>query len=643
MMNKAIIFVALTVCCFFRTERLFADTLYDDFSTNYVKKSMWLDYYHGGLHNEIAREIANGALVLKLGTNEIATPLRQGLTVKQPVTLSTLKADVKVVEMNNDPSDSATVFARIGGILYNTGTSAPTCLQHDVWVELCLGDKGDGLQAWYEVEAFDTCSNQTANLLRHATLPTGPLQADHFYTLEIDYNGDNELTVRIYDTANPSVPLAEDHFTGPPRTYAPWGQATRLQACVHDDPGEFLDGYVHAEFDEVFLNGAAYDDFSDPEIDMAKWSNFSSSISTLEYVRESNGDHARLYVKSQDVRVRSRLPLRDRYTPLLKANVRIESGSVVSAGGMGRVRLAGYFYNELYGPGSYNGYEGDVWAHVSLQLDDSGTLFAVANLSASNVDESSYTTLFDAAFPTTISFDTDYVLSINFTGTGFEFACDNDALTYSVATQVNPPSNAFRVVESRTYLDSGESAFIKGRIDDVYVSSPAYANLSGLWMAATKNSQVIEGSCSPDRDDSTGLLITQNNCEITGFSTFGGQVAGVISGSRLLLQGSDVDEGSFIETFVDMTFSDMHYADGLLANRQNDGCIKISDIELLRSMTTGGSNDPGSEPSSDTPPLDPSQDFDPQSEPDVGAGQNSGANNERSTGSSGCYIETLML
>ncbi len=587
MMKQRIVLLAMAILLVLQAGPLGAVTLYDDFSSNYLKKSIWTDHDTGSRYlHEFVREIdtTNEVLVLKYGTNEEIYPSRQGVALVTPFAapLTGLKADVKIVEMNNDPTDSVSVFGRIAGLFYNRdfASPAPGCFDGDIWAELAIGDRGSGLEAWFEVEEFDTCSDDTAITVVNQSLTTGvTLQADHFYTLEIIYDSDTEFIFRI---SNGASVVGEATVNGVARMGGPHGQHGTLQACVQDDPGEFLDGYVHAEFDNVYVNGAgtAYDTFAGTQIDPLLWSG-------RHYVKESIGGRAQLHLRGEDSWIRNRLYLRDRYTPYLEATAQMESGSTVSAGALGRVRIGGIYYNRLHGPGSYNGYEGDVLVQAALELNNSGNPQAIwAVTQFTNADASSWTILDEGVFPTPINFDADYVLSIDYSAASIVFGCNSDTVSYAVGAGINPPYGPDRRVESILFLDAGESGLMKGQFDDVRVTDPDFTNLSGAWTGTVTNSIVTAGSCTPDADFTFDVTLAQNGCELIFTNSSGGLGAyGVISGSRVLTEFSELDGSELFESAADMTLSD---ADHMSGDRWTlstpSGCEQDSDIALARSV-----------------------------------------------------------
>ncbi|TET51327.1 MAG: hypothetical protein E3J58_02270 [Actinomycetota bacterium] len=160
----------------------------------------------------------------------------------------------------------------------------------------------------------------------------------------------------------------------------------------------------------------------------------------------------------------------DNDTGYLGAKVRVESGSFVSAGATAIARLNGYYYNDTFGPGSYNGYEGNVFVQIRIRLDESDNLITQAFVDRSdNADETLWTPLYSHDFTTKINFDEDYSLSIELTGSELIFTCAGERVSYNIATATNEPYDEFRGLLSRVYLDSGESGYIKVKFDNVYV------------------------------------------------------------------------------------------------------------------------------------------------------------------------------
>lgn len=422
--QRTIIRLMVYLTFFFVPGASMAATLYDTFSTNYVKKALWLNHRNVPKEgHEFVREIdsANHVLVLKMGTNKHPQPMRNHLQFQETTPIQAIKADVKVVAMNIDQSDQpdkAPVFTRIGSYFYNKDTDNPTSADGDIWVAICLGDRGNGLEAFYVIREETINDRNQSILLTSPTLDTGSLQLEHFYTLELEYDGSSNFTFRVYDGA--SLLAEETYAPAFTRLADPWTQFKGLSACVNTPSSRFEDGYIHAEFDNVYLNGSAevYDAFDGTMIDIAKWHN-------LELVREIVNGKARLHTRNENEDKKNRLLLRDAYARYLESTVRVDSGSWINEGGEGRAKIAGYFYNESHEPGSYNDTEGDAWADLALCLRGmpGGSVSLVAN---AKIEIWAAGDVFDRRvlwqdFSMPLAFDRDYTLSIDVSATGINF------------------------------------------------------------------------------------------------------------------------------------------------------------------------------------------------------------------------------
>ena len=395
-----------------------AKTLYEDFSNNYINKGLWRDFgTDGNPTNEFVREIdtTNQVLVLKLGTQEAYWPVRNNLPILNPETVQAMKADFKVLATNNDPTDTATVFARIGGFFYNKNSATPTDAVGDIWAQICIGNRGSGLEVWYTVDERIGLGNYDFIQLANQPLALAGLALGNAYTLDINYNeGTNTFTFSVSNGAA----TVTGTYVGAARLASSFTQFKAISAAVHEINGEMVNGFIHAEVDNVYINGLGtlYEDFS--PFDAGEHRINHNNWGRTELVKEPSNGVLRLAQRKKGDTIRNRLKLRAKYTDYLEAKVRIESGSYVDndvnpgANPRGRARLSGYLYNQN---DTYNGFEGDVWVNLYLELNKNGDLSARAWAGASNVDESNYTDILELpgggvgtyVFPTSIQLDTD--------------------------------------------------------------------------------------------------------------------------------------------------------------------------------------------------------------------------------------------
>jgi len=193
----------------------------------------------------------------------------------------------------------------------------------------------------------------------------------------------------------------------------------------------------------------------------------------------------------------------------METTVRISSDSVINVGARGKARLAGYFYNDRRGPGSgllHNGYEGDVWAQVAVNLRDNGTLFARAFLGPDEADgQTTLATFLDQTFSTSVQFDTDYVMSIEQTADGrIILTFNGESFIYQETGPMYPISDlSYQGLTARIYA-GGTGGTLLVEWDDVYV-------------VKIDNVQMTEcaGICSDASGDAAFAVIDLQDLKVT--------------------------------------------------------------------------------------------------------------------------------
>ncbi len=467
------------------TQAFAAKALYDDFSGNFIDSSKWYG-------SEFVREVAGGNLASKVANNTSTTSARNNTSFQNPSSINVIECDITAVVVNFDAGIGNKSFARISGRFYNTLNSGTQ--SGDIWAGVYIGDRGSGLEAWWEVhESLDDEGN-TWEEKGSNTLTVPGLAFGNPYTAKIEYDGANGFTFTVAGVS--------DSFTGPARQAAEFYSYKGLETGVYGSSGT---GYASALFDNVFVNNAAYDNFSTAPLNQTKWSND-------EEIREIANGKLRLNRLGFDGQSQITLPLAAYDTPYLEAKVRIESSSQLSPGALGIARIQGYYYNESRGPGSgqdYNEYEDDVFVQIRLQLEDNGNLKAVAMVDRSeDANETTYTSLFSQDFTTNINFDTDYTLSIEFRESMLIFKCNDETLSYDITSPIYTPFGEQRSLRSRVYLDQGESGYIKAQFDDVYVEQTY--NATGEWFLSVSNGWTDDGVDCPLEEGTATIQVTIN-------------------------------------------------------------------------------------------------------------------------------------
>ncbi len=442
--------LGVTFALIINTQAFAASSLYDDFSGNLIDGSKWKDV-------DLVREVAVGNLVSKIANNTSTTNARNNTSFQNPSSIEDIECDITIVEVNLDTGTDNSSFARISGRFYNTLLN-PGTEQGDVWGGVHIGNKGSGLEVWWEVFESLDAGGDTWEEKGSGTLTVPGLDYGIAYTAKIEYNGSNGFTFTVAGVSAPT-------FTGPARQVAEFLSYKALETCAIGSSGT---GYTSALFDDVLVNSAAYDNFSAAPLDQAKWK-------SDEEIREIANGKLRLNRQGLDERSQINLTFKDNDIPYIETKARIESSSQLSPGAYGIFRIQGYYYNESRGPGSgqdHNGYEGDVFAQLRLEMEDDRSLRARALVDRSDdADENTWTSLFSQDFVSAITLDTDQIISIEYTGSSLIYKCNGETITYTITTDQYTPYGEHRALRSRVYLDPGESGYIKAQLDDVYVDT----------------------------------------------------------------------------------------------------------------------------------------------------------------------------
>ncbi len=326
----------------------------------------------------------------------------------------------------------------------------------------------DGLEAnWVAYEVQNDDGSSLVSLGEGTLIAAGGINYQTPVNVKLSYDGDRTFSF--------SAGGQSDSFVGPAKERPSQIVASKtLNATILTQNGADK-GFIFAKFDNVTVNNQPYDDFSSPRIDTSNWS-------WTEWVREASKGFLRTSIPGADSRRSVNTYLAENDAPYFEAKVRINSGSQLSSNASGIARIQGYYYNDHRGPGSgrpYNDYEGDVFAQIRLQYYSDNTLKARAFVSRSNTsDETDFSTLFGEDFNIPISLDTEYILSIRFTGSQFIFKCNGQTLSYTTTTPLYPPFGEHRGLRTRVNLDPGESGYMKAQFDDVYIMKKVYFNPS---------------------------------------------------------------------------------------------------------------------------------------------------------------------
>jgi len=454
--------VTLLIFCFTLGDATAGKRLLDDFSGSYMNARKWK-------YREFVREVAGGKLVSKLGNDSGTGWFRNGMNFQNPGGITKIACSITVVDVKADTGTNPISFARVGGSFYNVQSSGG--VTGDIWAEIQIGDRGNGLEAFWEVEKALDDEFNTSEVIGSGTLiPPGTLQTGISYYVELEYNDEHDI---IFHVQTQSTTFVDAGWQRPPV-----GDMKQLATGI-DVSGGSGTGYVSALFDNVAINNEvpAYDSFNTATINTAKWVQQEEVREIAEGKLRMNGRICNPIGNSQTQRanvVSSPVRFDRRY---IEAKMLIKGGSQIPSGHDAYARFAGWYYNDSHGPGSgqdYNEYDGNVWVAIRLRINPgNGQLEAIASIWRSDdadPDSTQGENLLWQAFPNAISYDTEYTLSIEFSGLNIIFRCNDLApIIYAVQTPIYEPYDGWAGFQSRVYASPGQCGYIKTTIDDVYM------------------------------------------------------------------------------------------------------------------------------------------------------------------------------
>ena len=171
------------------TQAFAAKSLLDDFSGANIDSQKWE-------YGELVREVVGGELVSKIGNDTFTEQARNSTAFQNPSSINIIQCDITVVATTKlDTGTDPRSFARIDGRFYNAKALNPTTHNGDIYSELLIGDRGSGLEAWWEIwESMDDEGNSWVDR-GHGTLTVPGLTYGNNYTAILEYDGANQFTL----------------------------------------------------------------------------------------------------------------------------------------------------------------------------------------------------------------------------------------------------------------------------------------------------------------------------------------------------------------------------------------------------------------------------------------------------------------
>jgi hypothetical protein len=455
-----------------------ARELVDDFNGATIDFSKWSDFDPAQdiIEYTVRVDTVNQNLVL-INVGDGSTLFRRQRSraiVSNATDLSAIEATIAVVSVKDGGS---TASANLEGQYYNTSSTNPVDQTGDVFATVSIGDRGNGLEAWWEVHVSTHPTFDTWNEVSSGTIP-GVLSIDTAYVARVDYDGARLFTFTVNGISR--------GVNGPPKVGEPSFRGLGLSASTRRfgaDPS------IHATFDDVSVGNNPLDDFSSGRsiLSRAAWANHSAAVVLSSRVDPAASGKLFMFVSDMDVKragsATTDLYLRERNPHRIEAMFSISSDSDLDPGMRGGARLNGYVYNERRDGGiralPYDGCDGDVWVEVEIQLQGALSATAFARSELSNCGDTD-TILISQTFTKLLAFDTEYLLWIERDGNRLRLGLDDEMFERAIVTPTHAPSPAagkgFRRISSRvqgtqTSQLNGAAGVFEMLVDNVYIVS----------------------------------------------------------------------------------------------------------------------------------------------------------------------------
>ena len=396
--------------------------------------------------------------------------------VSNATDLSAIEANIAVVSVKDGGSKAT---ASLEGYYYNRTFTNPADQTGDVFATVSIGDRGNGLEAWWEIHESTHPTFDTWDVFDTGTLIGPGLNLNTVYDAKIVYNGGRMFNFTANGTTIAGV-------SGPSRAGDANFRGLNLSASTHrlgTNPS------IHATFDDVSVGNNPLDDFSSgrPILSRAAWANHSRAVVLSSRVDPAVSGKLFMFVSDMGlIRTGSAttdLYLRERNPNRIEALFSISSDSDLDPNMRGRARLNGYAYNERRDGGVgallYDGCDGDVWVEVEIQLQGTLSASALARSELSNCGDVD-TVLISEIFTKPLAFDTQYLLWIERDGNRLRLGLDDEVYEHTITTPTYDPSPAagkgFRRLSSRiqgslTSDINGADAVFQMLVDNVYIIS----------------------------------------------------------------------------------------------------------------------------------------------------------------------------
>jgi hypothetical protein len=445
----------------------------DDFSSDLIDGSKWR-------YQEYARYVDEDKGVLRAvaRTDSQGESFTSSTRFSDPRNVAGIRSEVDLrtlAKTGND--DNASAEARIYGVFYNTQL-APSGYRGEVWGKLSIGDRGDGLEAYWRVAEVADDEDSHSNDLGDGTLVApGILTLNTTYMLEMSFDEPGQqIRFAIHDSNG--TEMASDEFVVQNRQSPAYEPDWSLTAAAYHDSG-----YVDAEFDNVHIKASASDDFSSYDtfdhFDATKWDTSQRTRmiedGKLILMAQSLGESQYTISAFQD------------NPDYIQTEVTISSESDIPAGDCGSARIDGNFYNDSVPINQQTGSKGNVFATIAIE-DQAGDLSARCYLiKILDDDAKQQETIWEQSFDDiSIQYDTAYTLTLEYTHTALIFSLldgvNTRSHTYTIpdTSSVYAPHNEYRSLRTRLCgCGNTDGGLMKAAFDNVVTTPDTVDNDDG--------------------------------------------------------------------------------------------------------------------------------------------------------------------
>jgi hypothetical protein len=200
----------------------------------------------------------------------------------------------------------------------------------------------------------------------------------------------------------------------------------------------------------------------------------------------------------------------------------------------------------------YNGWEGNVWAMVSIRMDDSGLFAKYYAERANDANYGTWEILIDSKFTTEIKFDIPVILGLTFDPIQKQivFSCNGEQRTYDILTDAYAPwsNGPLRSLQSRVNATSNQSGYMLVDVDDVYVDDTvpptitnASANPSIIWPV---NKKMVNVAINYNATDNSNEAVVCHISSITSNEPINSSDYSIVDAHHVKLRADRLGNGT---------------------------------------------------------------------------------------------------